>query len=199
MSALFERIDTLYRSGEPLDGVQTIEGSRIFPPDMVWRPAAVLAAVTERERPGLLMIHRPSNMRAHPGQIALPGGKLDPGETPIEAALREAWEELGIRSDAVRIVGAGDRYMTGSGYDITPVIGVVPPDMEIVPSPTEVAQWFEAPIDFVLDTANHGRRTVPTADGGVRHVYTIQWQEHEIWGVTAAILVNLARRLRWND
>jgi 8-oxo-dGTP pyrophosphatase MutT (NUDIX family) len=199
MSTLFAHIEQLYRGGEPLDGVQTIEPGRVFPPDMVWRPAAVLAAITERERPGLLMIHRPSNMRAHPGQIALPGGKLDPGEDAVEAALREAWEELGIRGGDVRVVGSSDRYMTGSGYDITPVIGVVPPDLEIDPSPTEVAQWFEAPIDFVLDTANHGRRTVPTIDGGVRHVWTIQWQEHEIWGVTAAILVNLARRLRWND
>jgi len=198
MSALFRHFDELYRGGEPLGGIQTISGETTSPPDMPLRPAAVLAAITERERPGMLLIHRPSNMRAHPGQIALPGGKLDPGEAPVEAALREAWEELGIRSDDVRIVGTSDRYRTGSGYDITPVIGIVPPDIELNPSPTEVAQWFEAPVDFVLDSANHIQRTIEGANGLPRQVYSIQWQEHEIWGVTAAILVNLARRLRWN-
>lgn len=126
--------------------------------------------MTERERPGVLLIHRPSNMRAHPGQIAFPGGKLDPGETPVEAALREAWEELGIRDQDVRVVGASDQYLTGSGFDITPVIGVVPPDIEINPNPTEVAQWFEAPLDFVLDPANQKQHWIEFE--GAMHRYS---------------------------
>lgn len=160
------------------------------------RSAAVLAAVTERERPGFLLIHRPSNMRSHPGQVAFPGGKIDPGENAVEAALREAWEELGIRERDVTVIGTSDIYCTGSGYAITPVLAVVPPDIEINPSPTEVARWFEAPVDFVFDNANH---TVHSAfwQGQERRYIEILWQEHRIWGVTAGIIANLAKRIAW--
>ncbi len=196
MSALFARLADLHRSGQALD-VELHHDTRLPDGGQAFRPAAVLAAVTERERPGVLLIHRPSNMRAHPGQIAFPGGKLDPGETPVEAALREAWEELGIRDQDVRVVGASDQYLTGSGFDITPVIGVIPPDIEINPNPTEVAQWFEAPLDFVLDPANQKQHWIEF-EGAMHRYWGIQWGEHNIWGVTAAILVNLSRRLRWH-
>jgi 8-oxo-dGTP pyrophosphatase MutT (NUDIX family) len=160
------------------------------------RSAAVLAAVTERERPGFLLIHRPSNMRSHPGQVAFPGGKIDPGEDAVEAALREAWEELGIQERDVTVIGTSDVYCTGSGYAITPVLAVVPPDIEINPSPTEVARWFEAPVDFVFDDANH---TVHSGfwQGQERRYIEILWQEHRIWGVTAGIIANLAKRIAW--
>ncbi len=197
MSALFARVSDLYRSGHELGEIELHQDSRISWDDPDFRAAAVLAAITEREQPGVLLIHRPSNMRAHPGQIALPGGKIDPGETAIEAALREAWEELGIESADVRVVGAADRYRTGSGFDITPVIGVVSPDIAIKPNPTEVAQWFEAPLDFVLDPANHERHT-GEFNGRTHTYWCIRWQEHEIWGATAGIIVNLSRRLRWH-
>ena len=161
------------------------------------RPAAVLAAITERDdRPGFLLIHRPSNMRSHPGQVAFPGGKIDPGESAEEAALREAWEELGIHSRDVHMIGASDTYRTGSGYAITPVLAVVPPDLELNPSPTEVAQWFEAPVDFVFDSANHTRHS-GVWQGRTRSYIEIMWQEHRIWGVTAGIIANLAKRIAW--
>jgi 8-oxo-dGTP pyrophosphatase MutT (NUDIX family) len=197
VSALFARVADLYRSGHALDDVELHRDTRIPQAAAEFRSAAVLAAITERERPGVLLIHRPSTMRAHPGQIAFPGGKLDPGETPVEAALREAWEELGIHADDVRVVGSSDRYQTGSGFDITPVIGVVPPDIEINPSPTEVAQWFEAPLDFLLDPANQEQHWIEW-EGAMHRYWGIKWHEHDIWGVTAGIIVNLSRRLRWH-
>ncbi|MBX9643945.1 MAG: CoA pyrophosphatase [Novosphingobium sp.] len=161
------------------------------------RPAAVLAAITEREdRPGFLLIHRPSNMRSHPGQVAFPGGKIDPGERPEEAALREAHEELGIHARDVHVIGTSDTYRTGSGYAITPVIAVVPPDLKLNPSPTEVAAWFEAPVDFVFDPANHVRHS-GFWQGRERSYIEILWQEHRIWGVTAGIIANLAKRIAW--
>lgn len=197
MSALESRIAELFRSGHALEDIDLQHDSRVASDATGLRPAAVLAAITDGARPGILLIHRPSNMRAHPGQIALPGGKLDPGETAVEAALREANEELGIRSPDVRVIGASDRYRTASGYEVTPVVGLVPADIELHPNPTEVAQWFEAPLDFLLDPANHQRHT-GHFNGALHGYWGIQWQDHQIWGVTAGILVNLSRRLRWH-
>ena len=97
----------------------------------------------------------------------------------------------------MRVIGTSDVYRTHSGYEITPVVGVVPPDIEIVPSPTEVAQWFEAPVDFVLNPANHAQQWIEW-EGVMRTYYEIPWQGHNIWGVTAALLVNLSRRLNWH-
>lgn len=197
MSALFTRLAERHEAGHARDDIVLHRDTRIPGDASEFRPAAVLAAITERERPGVLLIHRPSNMRAHPGQIAFPGGKIDPGENPVEAALREAHEELGIRSDAVRVVGTSDIYFTGSGFEITPVIGLIPPDLQLDPNPHEVAQWFEAPLDFVLDPANQQQFEVEH-EGAIHHTWLIRWQEHEIWGVTAGLLVNLSRRLAWH-
>lgn len=197
MSAVHERLARLHRAGFAGPPPELFSDYRIQPED-TFRPAAVLMAVTEHdETPSFLLLHRPSNMRAHPGQIAFPGGKIDAGETPEEAALREAWEELGIHGDHVRVIGTSDIYKTGSGYEITPVLASVPHDIAITPNPTEVAQWFKAPADFVLNPANQVERWVEW-EGGMRPYYEIQWQEHCIWGVTAAILVNLSRRLAWH-
>lgn len=196
MSALYAHVSRLFEeghNGEPpeLFGDQRLEGVEEF------RAAAVLVALTEREEPGMLLLHRPSNMRSHPGQIAFPGGGIDPGETPVEAALREANEELGIDPALVRVVGESDVYKTHSGFEITPVVAVVPPDLEIVPNPTEVAQWFEAPAGFVLDPANHRQQWVDW-EGAQRAYNEIIWNGHNIWGITAALLVNLSRRLKWH-
>lgn len=197
MSALFDAVSRLYHEGHGGEAPALFSDQPLG--DLTeFRPAAVLAAFTDRAGdPGILLLHRPSNMRSHPGQIALPGGGVDPGETPIEGALREAWEELGILPRHVRVIGPSDVYRTHSGFEITPVIGVVPADIEIKPNPVEVAQWFEAPASFVLDPANHRQQWVEW-EGEQRAYYEISWREHHIWGITAAILVNLSRRLRWH-
>lgn len=200
MSTLFDQLARRFEAGHAKAPPALWIDPRIHEIES-FKPAAVLIAITERERPGMLLLHRPSTMRAHPGQIAFPGGRIDHGETPVEAALREAHEELGIRPRDVRVIGTTDRYRTGSGYEITPVVGVIPPDLEIYPNPAEVAQWFEAPVDFVLDPANQMTRTVDYEDR--RHSFIeITWpdgrQDHVIWGVTGAILHNLAGRLNWH-
>lgn len=193
MSELVARLRSLHEAGHAQELDDLLSDERH---DGSFRPAAVLAAITQRERPGFLLIHRPSNMRSHPGQVAFPGGKIDPGETPVEAALREAWEELGIHERDVTVIGTSDQYRTGTGYEVTPVIAVVPPDLELNPNPTEVARWFEAPVDFVFDRQNQVEQSA-FWQGAERRYIEIMWQEHRIWGVTAAIIHNLSRRIAW--
>jgi 8-oxo-dGTP pyrophosphatase MutT (NUDIX family) len=194
MSELFDRLKLLFDEGHGVELPGLRSDARFAPPEV--RPAAVLIAVTDRAEPGVLLTHRPEGMRAHPGQVAFPGGKLDPGEDAVQAALREAHEELAIKPSDIRIIGASDRYVTGTGYDVTPVLGLVPPDLPIVPDPREVAGWFEAPLAFLLDPSNHVPRQAEWR-GAVREYIEIDWQGHRIWGVTAAIIANLARRLAW--
>jgi 8-oxo-dGTP pyrophosphatase MutT (NUDIX family) len=197
MSLLADRVERLFHESHRETAPRVIDDPRIKGHEAL-HPAAVLIAMTEREEhPGFLLLHRPSHMRAHPGQVAFPGGRIDPGEDAVEAALREAYEELGIASSHVQVVGVSDVYRTSSGYAITPVLGLVPPDIEIHPNPHEVAQWFEAPVDFVLDPANQQRKS-GLFSGDMHEYIEIMWREHRIWGVTAAIIANLTERLRWH-
>jgi 8-oxo-dGTP pyrophosphatase MutT (NUDIX family) len=169
-------------------------------PDQTAAPmhAAVLVAVTDRPEPGVILTQRTETLSHHPGQIAFPGGRIDPGDAgAIGAALREAEEEIGLPRNLVMVIGEADRYQTITGFDVTPVIGVVPPDLVLVPSAAEVALVFEVPLGFALDTANHVEATVEW-QGRNRHYYEITWEGHRIWGATAAMIVNLSRRLRWN-
>ncbi len=159
--------------------------------------AAVLIAVTDRRDPGVILTRRTDTLSRHAGQIAFPGGRIDADDhDAVAAALREAEEEIGLPRSVVTIVGATDRYRTGTGFDVTPVVGVVPPDLVFVPNAGEVADVFEVPLGFALDTTNHVEATVEW-QGHNRHYYEITWDGQRIWGVTAAIIVNLSRRLRW--
>jgi 8-oxo-dGTP pyrophosphatase MutT (NUDIX family) len=135
-------------------------------------------------------------MRTHAGQVSFPGGRLDPGEDAVAAALREAEEEIGLPADRVALWGAADPYRTVTGYAVTPVLGMVPPDLPLAPHEHEVAEWFEAPLSFLLDPANQQRMTADF-QGRTRIYYQIDWQGRRIWGATAAMIVNLTRRLEW--
>ncbi len=158
-------------------------------------PAAVLIAVVAHDRPTVLFTRRTTTLRAHAGQVAFPGGRIDPDDADaVAAALREAHEEIALPPAAVAVIGATDRYTTGTGYDITPVIGIVPPGLALVPHADEVASIFEVPLDFLLDPANHQLRRSDW-QGRARSYYVIAWETHEIWGATAAMIVNLSRRL----
>jgi 8-oxo-dGTP pyrophosphatase MutT (NUDIX family) len=160
-------------------------------------PAAVLIAVTDRADPGVILTQRTDTMSRHPGQIAFPGGRIDPGEDVVTAALREAEEEIALPRDKVRVIGEADSYRTVTGFQVTPVIGIIPPDLVFQPSEAEVASVFEVPLAFLLDEANHVEATLEW-QGHDRHYYEIMWNERRIWGATAAMIVNLARRLRWS-
>jgi 8-oxo-dGTP pyrophosphatase MutT (NUDIX family) len=160
-------------------------------------PAAVLIAVTDRADPGVILTQRTDTMSRHPGQIAFPGGRIDPGEDVVTAALREAEEEIALPRGQVWVIGEADSYRTVTGFQVTPVIGVIPPDLVFTPSEAEVASVFEVPLSFLLDTANHVEATLEW-QGHDRHYYEIMWNERRIWGATAAMIVNLARRLRWS-
>ena len=159
-------------------------------------PAAVLIAVTERSEPGVILTVRREHLRTHAGQIAFPGGRVDPGEEPVAAALREAHEELGLDPALVEPVGCLDDYGTVTGYLVTPAVAVVPPDLPLTPHDYEVADWFEAPLAHLLEPAHQQVHTAVFA-GRERRYWQIEWDGRQIWGATAAILVNLARRLRW--
>jgi 8-oxo-dGTP pyrophosphatase MutT (NUDIX family) len=159
-------------------------------------PAAVLVGITDRADPGVILTVRREHMRTHAGQVAFPGGRIDPGEDSIGAALREAWEELGLDPEAAEIVGATDPYRTVTGYVVTPVLAVVRPDQPLSPHEHEVADWFEAPLAFVLDPANQQCKSA-LFQGRERHYYEIMWEDRRIWGATASMIVNLSRRLQW--
>jgi len=158
-------------------------------------PAAVLVAVVDRPDPTVILTLRPETMRKHGGQVSFPGGRIDPGDAgPVEAALREAQEEIGLPPDRIEIVGIADPYRTITGFEVTPVIGIVPPGIALVPHPGEVAAVFEAPLRFLLDPAHQLVRTAEWR-GRERHYYEIEYEGFRIWGATAAMIVNLSRRL----
>ena len=158
-------------------------------------PAAVLVAVVDRPQPSVILTLRPDTMRKHAGQISFPGGRIDPEDDgPVAAALREAEEEIGLPRDAVEVIGTADLYRTITGFEVTPVVGVVPPDLELSPHPGEVAAVFEAPLHYLLDPAHQRVQTVEWR-GRERRYYEIDWEGRRIWGATAAMIVNLSRRL----
>ena len=159
-------------------------------------PAAVLIGLVEREAGySVLLTRRSDTLRKHTGQIALPGGRRDPGETPWETALREAEEEVGLDPAFVSLAGLSTPYQTGTGFLITPVVGFVNPGFKLKPNPDEVADVFETPFGFLMDPQNHEQheRTLPT--GERRRFYAMNYEERFIWGATAGILRALYDRL----
>lgn len=156
------------------------------------RPAAVLIPVIPRPTgPTALLTQRPDTMASHPGQVAFPGGKVDAVDSDeVAAALREAEEEVGVVPQTVELIARSAPYVTGTAFRITPVIGVLPPDFVARPDPTEVADVFEAPLDFLFNTANYQTGTA-FYKGKHREYTEMPWQGFRIWGVTAGIIRDL--------
>ena len=165
-------------------------------PESAPREAAVLVPLVDHPL-GLtvLLTQRTAHLSSHAGQISFPGGRIDPeDENEDAAALREAEEEIGLPRDHVEIVGRLDTWVSGTGFIITPVVGLVRPVAHLVPSPVEVAEIFEVPLDFILDKNNHQRRSRELG-GQQRHFWAVPYEHRNIWGATAGILVNLAEAL----
>jgi 8-oxo-dGTP pyrophosphatase MutT (NUDIX family) len=159
-------------------------------------PASVLMALVEREA-GMTVIltRRSDSLRSHTGQVALPGGRRDPGESAWETALREAEEEIGLDRAFVDLVGLLTPYRTGSNYIITPVVGFVRPGFTLTPNPGEVADIFETPFGFLMDPANYEEREMAIPTGEIRRFYATTHEDRYIWGATAAMLRALYDRL----
>jgi 8-oxo-dGTP pyrophosphatase MutT (NUDIX family) len=159
------------------------------------RPAAVLVPIIDRSEPTVLLTLRTAELASHAGQVAFPGGKIDPAdESPVAAALREAREETGLVPTVIEPIGYLDLYLTFSGFRILPTVARVKPDFTLAPNPREVTETFEVPLKFVMTPANHQRKTRDW-NGFARDYYAIPYENRYIWGITAGILRNLYERV----
>lgn len=162
-------------------------------PDL--RLAAVLVPIIEHDTgPTVLLTRRADHLNSHSGQVAFPGGKVEPDETPVEGALREAEEEVGLDRSFVDVAGFLNPYETGTGFRILPVISFVRPGFSLTAEPGEVAEIFEVPLGFLMNVDNHERHSVFWR-GKRRAYYAMPYQGHYIWGATAGMIRNLHDRL----
>jgi 8-oxo-dGTP pyrophosphatase MutT (NUDIX family) len=166
------------------------------PPSGRLRPAAVLVPILLKESaPALLLTKRNANLRDHAGQVSFPGGRITPDDaSPEAAALREAEEEIDLKPVSVRILGRLDTYVTGTGFEVIPVVGLVTPPLTLRLDPQEVEEIFEVPLDFILCAEN--RQLLSREwNGRRRHFYAYPFGDYFIWGATAGMLNNLAEVL----
>jgi 8-oxo-dGTP pyrophosphatase MutT (NUDIX family) len=169
--------------------------AQMIPADIVPKPAAVLVGVMENSGPSLLLTQRHSNLANHAGQIAFPGGRLDAGETPLQAALREAEEETGLDRRFVEPLGYLDGYLTVTGYFVVPVVARILPGFAFTPQVDEVDDIFDVPLPFLLDEKNRETQTREWK-GMTRRYYVYPYEQRYIWGATAGIIKNLSDRFQ---
>ncbi|MGO4711101.1 CoA pyrophosphatase [Bradyrhizobium sp. 2TAF24] len=168
---------------------------RIVAQERPIRPAAVLIGVVERDQPTVLLTQRAAHLNDHAGQISFPGGKIDPTDaTPLDAALREAEEEIGLERSFVTPVGYLDLYATGFGFRILPTVARVRPGFELRVNADEVDEVFEVPLAFLMDPINHQMHSKEWR-GVMRSYYAMPFAERYIWGATAGILRVLYERI----
>ena len=189
---------------DPLNGIvpeSPTRGDRDLNPD--WRdlpapkkPAAVLAPIVRRpEGWTMLFTQRAHDTPAHPGQVSFPGGRVQAGDaSALHTALRETEEEIGLARALIEPLGAWDRYDTGTGFSVTPIVGLVEPGFELTLDPREVADVFETPLAFLMNPANHQRREAEWG-GQLRRYYAMPYEDRFIWGATAGMIRALWERL----
>lgn len=191
------------QAGGPIETAWRDHGDFLLNPGIVpyletmhLKDAAVLVAVVDDGDDGsVIFTQRTSTLRKHSGQVAFPGGAVDPEDPSVEmAAVREAEEEIGLAPRFVEPVGRLPHYMALSGFRITPVLAVVKPGFELVPNPVEVESVFEVPLSFLMDPRNHERGSRHW-EGAERHFYRMPYGERNIWGITAGIVRMLYERL----
>jgi 8-oxo-dGTP pyrophosphatase MutT (NUDIX family) len=175
----------------PVDSDFSLNG--VVPLPEKWRPAAVLVPLVDRrEGVTVLLTQRTEDMPSHAGQVAFPGGRRQPDDVDaVATALRETEEEVGLHRRFIDIVGAVDQYRTGTGFEITPVVGIVRTGFITQADPREVADVFEVPLQHFLDERNHRVDSRKVAEGRERRYYAMPYGERYIWGATAGMLKNL--------
>lgn len=159
-------------------------------PKQPWKPASVLLPLVIRPEPTVLFTQRTERLQDHPGQVSFPGGGRESRDQgPVDTALRETEEEIGLSRRHVEVAGFLRGYLTITGYTVTPVVGLIQPGFLLTTDPLEVAEVFEVPVEFLLEPAN---RRVETRELGGQDVgyYVFEYRGHRIWGATAAMLAN---------
>jgi 8-oxo-dGTP pyrophosphatase MutT (NUDIX family) len=172
------------------------DDARFLPEDAAIREAAVLIPIVwHADAPSILLTQRAATLSAHAGQVAFPGGRIEPGETAEAAALREAAEEIGLDPRLPVVVGELPAHLTGTGFRVTPVVAFLDQPLTLTPDPAEVAAIFELPLATILDPAAPERRSAEFR-GRQREFWVWPHDDHLVWGATATMLVTLARVLR---
>ena len=161
------------------------------------KPAAVLVPIVDRpDGMTILLTQRTDHLHDHAGQISFPGGRAEPSDRDLHAtALRETEEEVGLPRDRIDLIGQLDLYVTRTGFEVTPVVGIVNPPFPVKPDPFEVADVFEVPLSFIVDPGNHVQDS-RMHNGVARQFYVLPYEDRYIWGATAGMLVNLSEVLR---
>lgn len=201
LAGLLPDVEHLLRALTPLASVPTGKGwnyselADILPPAPPAEAAVLAGLVPRPQGVQVLLTRRTEHLRHHGGQVGFPGGRIEPGDrNPVMAAIRECGEEIALAHDQVQVLGYLDPFLTITGFRVTPVVAMIDPAFVPVADPSEVADVFEVPLEFLMDPANL-RQVEMDYRGRVRHVLEYSWPGQRIWGATAAILYNLRRRL----
>ncbi|WOI12994.1 CoA pyrophosphatase [Thalassospira lucentensis] len=165
--------------------------------ELIARPAAVLVPLVQRDEGlSVILTRRTDHLSDHAGQISFPGGRQEDHDNTLEeTALRETEEEIGLARVHIELVGRLDDYYTVTGYQVTPVVGLITPPFDLAPDAHEVAEVFEVPLEFILEPRNQKLQTV-TFEGAKRRYFAIPYREYYIWGATAGMLVNFSEVLK---
>ena len=196
MNRLAEHLERAVANGAAATSDFDLDDAKIKGKGTLLRPAGVLLAIeVHQSEPTILLTKRSSALRHHPGQIAFPGGKVDDGDVgPEGAALREAWEEVGLPQDLPHVIGALSPHETVTGFQVTPFVALLKRPFDVVPEQGEVSEVFRVPLHHVLELENFSIQSRRWR-GQTRKYYTIPFGPYYIWGATARMLRHFAEKM----